>query len=278
MFYNRGKSSSSFNNFAVTAKKLEKASKATEKLNKNNFLNPVKKHVAAARLNNFTKGFMAKFERKPANEISHRPKSGVFAARLEGNLRKVIEENQKDIKKKKLLQESFYNLPDGLFQSKKQNLSILQLNDKKFKPTVTSTPNEVYEEQILREYNLPSFSSKKDKIREPVEIDEFPLYNEINHISKNILDFFNKKSSDRRSMLEKDFTFLRNLNQTTTNEKLLLETGSNNDYVDFDESVESVPSCILDSSDESLLEAELKKVRHKQEDLVSFYFFKKKFN
>lgn len=276
MFHNkRNKSSSSFDKFAVAAKKLEKASKANDKLNRINFLNPVKKH---ARLNNFTRGFMAKFERKPPNEISHRPKSGVFAARLEGDLRKVIEENQKEAERKKLLQESFYNLPDGLFQSKIHNLSILQLNENsqgKFKPKFTSTPNEVYEEQILREYDLPSFSLKKDQIREPVKDDvrRFPLYEDISYISKNILKDFNKKSSDRRSMLEKDLTFLRNLNETTTNEKLSLESESNNVYEHFDDSIESVsvPSCILDSSDE----VDLKKV-HLKENLVIFFNFSEK--
>lgn len=282
MFHNKeakGTTSLSFKKFAVTAKKLEKASKAKETLNRNTFLKPVKKHVSAACLNNFTKGFILKFERKPpTNKINHRSKSGVFAARLEGNLEKVIVENQKEIAGKKFRQErSFYNLPaDKLFQLKKTNLSILQLNEGssqgKFKPKVTSTPND---EQVLREIDLPSFSIKKEQINQPDDIRKFPLYNDISHISKNILKEFNKRSSDRRSILERDLIFLKNLNEVTTSENLLLEDQANETNENFDDSLETIPSYILDesnSSDNNSLDIEVKKLRRPKENLVSLFF------
>lgn len=293
MFYNKSdRDTSSFKKFAVTAKKIEKASKAKETINRNNFLNPVKKHVSAARLNNFTKGFISKFERKPPNEISHRPKTGVFTARLEGNLEKLAVD-QKKPGNKKGHPESCNHVPDGVFQKKKPNISILQLNEgtqSRFKPKVTSTPNEVYEEQILREYDSPPLSIKKDRIKEP-EVRRFPLYDDISHISKNILKQFNKRSSDRRTILEKDLIFLRKLNDATTNENLLLESESRNesteilfeselrnDYECFDESVESLPSCILEDSgenwsDESILEDISKRKRLGKEKTVSFIIF-----
>lgn len=276
------KDTSSFKKFAVTAKKIEKASKAKETINRNNFLNPVKKHVSAARLNNFTKGFITKFERKPPKEIiSHRTKSSVFTARLDGNLEKLAGERKKEPGNKKSYQDS-YHVPEGVFQKKKPNISILQLNEgtqSRFQPKVTSTPNEVYEEQILREYNSPPLSLKKDRIKEP-DVRRFPFYNDISHISANILIQFNKRSSDRRTILEKDLTFLRNLNIATTTENLLLESESNNAYGYFDESVESqsVQNFILEDSgqnwsDESIPGEVVKRKRRGREKMVRLFFF-----